>query len=372
MHLITFFAVIPEYPMVEPYHIRRGRMPRVLPEEVKLASYLDAPREPSTPWPTLGRLPVSLDRKFGLEPPVIEHWEGNLKTMEENARFFISKRDPSLAEYMPRMYGASDVQLVMGKDGRPRSIGGGNYSQCLAATFRGRPAVVKLFRRTALSYEAIKNPLERVVLEACILRRLEDTKATPRCLGLVTLREGQFFAMGIVQELVGEADSYRTLTLQALIDSDPSQLKRASPDWTELGLQIALQVEKVHQCGVMLNDLKPDNIVLHWTGERWVPVLIDVGLATYQNTTSPYNREGLNRFLAKLPQVAPESWKGSVTEKSDCYGLGFVFECMAKKASTDQTLLEGMGRTLRRENPDNRPTPRQIADAVMAGRHTFQ
>ena len=87
---------------------------------------------------------------------------------------------------------------------------------------------------------------------------------------------------------------------------------------------------KIHKLGVILNDVKLDNILLANDDEGgWYPYFLDFGMAKESNYRMEYKfdntSDGKKHFLDTFYQVAPEVLKtGRCTTASDVYSFGWI------------------------------------------------
>ena len=83
-------------------------------------------------------------------------------------------------------------------------------------------------------------------------------------------------------------------------------------------MQIGEAVSYAHRQGVIHRDLKPENILFNSKGE----VLAHFGIAIVQDTSA---LEQVTQVIGTPEYMAPEQFKGKVSQKSDQYSLGCVF-----------------------------------------------
>ena len=107
-------------------------------------------------------------------------------SVSDMANFFVSEYDQELAKFVPPVLRPGEVKYMEEK-GRPLILGGGNYSQCYAVSFKGKPALLKLFRVQPQWKRVGINPMQYVAVEAAIQHSLANTNAVPKVYGLVKL-----------------------------------------------------------------------------------------------------------------------------------------------------------------------------------------
>ena len=236
-------------------------------------------------------------------------------------RFKFSDKDmPCAPNFLP----AYKVRYIE-RDGLPLCIGEGTYGEVYVASLEGvkKPVCVKVFVHRGYAQD------RRIMVEAARLTALNTTGSTPWCHGIVGVKEGVGYnRMAIVMDLIGDPSTFQTLTLYDLLCEarhNPGNLPE--PVWADFNKELARKIQNVHQRGIIINDIKWDNIMLQWDQSTWRPVLIDMGNARYKERTTMYHLppEGLAKALKEIPQLAPElyeTWR--CQEKSDVYSLGAV------------------------------------------------
>lgn len=103
-------------------------------------------------------------------------------------------------------------------------------------------------------------------------------------------------------------------------DQTPTRAERV-----QLILDICQTLQAVHDEGVLHRDLKPSNILVRQRklGDRWLPVLVDFGLALYR---TPAAQDDL-QILGGTPMfMSPEhvSSLQQITRRSDVFSLGVI------------------------------------------------
>ena len=240
-------------------------------------------------------------------------------------------------------------------EGRPLCLGAGANGAVYAAELEGiqEPVCVKVFKGTS-----ILTPNLDIVKEAALLSALNGTDAAPHCYGLVILEETKGYqSLAIVQSMItyGEPGPSNTLTLEGLLNALRSGSTRyPAPHWPTFAVQLGECLHRVHQRGVVFNDIKTDNIMLRWDGGSWCPVLVDTGLGKYRD-----RRMGLGphadpeAMILQYSQCAPEIFlEDQCCDKSDVYSMGLVFEDISRFAGNEFYYL---GQHCRARHLANRP-----------------
>ena len=102
-------------------------------------------------------------------------------------------------------------------------------------------------------------------------------------------------------------------------------------------------VEALHQAGVVHRDIKPDNVLLSREGSRWIPRIIDLGVARRLAPVGPrLTRTG--DALGTPAYMAPEQLRDSsrVDHRADIWALGcLLYEVVCgRRPFPGQTLQE--------------------------------
>jgi serine/threonine protein kinase len=107
---------------------------------------------------------------------------------------------------------------------------------------------------------------------------------------------------------------------QFLRDQVPSRLERL-----QLMVDVCQTLHAVHDEGVLHRDLKPSNILIRQKriAARWLPVLVDFGLALHRRGDS---ETGLQSLGGTPHFMSPEHSKGlaNLTRRSDVFSLGVI------------------------------------------------
>lgn len=118
-------------------------------------------------------------------------------------------------------------------------------------------------------------------------------------------------------------------TLADRLDAGPIPLDEAVP----IGRQIAEGLESAHECGIVHNDLKPQNITLRSDGTVKV---LDFGLATVMRSmrdapdTGPAASRAASTVFGTPAYASPEQLRGVGDKRSDIWSFGAVlFEMLS-------------------------------------------
>ena len=227
----------------------------------------------------------------------------------------------------PPYFSADAIQYI----GYPSSaenalvVGRGSFgvvyrAQFADPNFRDLPIVVKEFEE---EFSNIKD----IIVEAQRLFYLHDTGYVPICYGILCYAVDGRQKLCIIQEYVGTGQ-----TLEQLI-WEPEDLPMHM--WFHIALQCCEGLERFHRKGILLNDIKSNNILLEF-GNNLVKIrYIDFGLATDMTGKRYRNTKSLEKFYYLAPEVRK---KGQLTDMaSDVYSLGFMID-QIRKASGLQGL----------------------------------
>ncbi|XP_063963291.1 uncharacterized protein LOC135156089 [Lytechinus pictus] len=234
---------------------------------------------------------------------------------------------------------------------------------------RGSNGAVYLFRHaTTKDPIALKNfPLSRdpahrqrqlyfVSEEAGIQKDLSAFRHFPRYYGYATL---DCHSLALAMEFVGDAQQGKSITLADSLDGRPSGWK--PQEKFSIALDIVEGINIMHRRGLLINDLKCNNILLNMEEGRMRAKVIDFGHATRracpshvyrlnQDDKRRYRTEGLYNHVA--PEVALDGQLPSI--KSDAFQVGCVFVRMGNRFQLDA--LRNIGYECCDVEPKKRPS----------------
>ena len=158
-----------------------------------------------------------------------------------------------------------------------RCLGTGNNGEVYAARLENvnEPICVKLFFKQQAH-------VETVIKEASLRTTLNDSQATPWCYGVVPLGEdANFCFIGIVLEIIdSRLKPNHTLTLRQLLESGQ---EFPAPDPSDLKKKLHHRIMSVHRCGVLINNISSDSIMLRWEMDSYWPYFIKMGQAIFSS-----------------------------------------------------------------------------------------
>lgn len=144
-----------------------------------------------------------------------------------------------------------------------------------------------------------------------------------------------------------------------IADSAPLDLETVCT----IGVQLADALAFAHQEQVVHRDLKPENILLVNINGRWIPKILDFGIAKVLDPASAENDAGLtrdNRVYGTPNYMSPEQARGvAVDHRTDIYALGvMLYEMLAGQRPIQASSAMGMLIALAAD------APKPLAEAV--------
>ncbi|XP_064609318.1 uncharacterized protein LOC135473398 [Liolophura sinensis] len=230
----------------------------------------------------------------------------------------------------------TDLDLEYLDDGACDILGEGGYGYVQ----RGRLEQDEMATNIAAKFfKPNRASVEEIEREAKIQRYLQDTGAVPKVHGLINMASKGGDPI-LVQECVGQGTTVEDLMARGA----------DRKTWLQFTLQAAQGLQKIHQKGVLLNDIKFDNILLDESLESLKVKFVDMGMATfnssYTSTVKPADMVDCHHIAPEVVNQAPSS------VKSDLYSLGYVLRVIGEDAHLPD--LEMLGSLLMRDNPAQR------------------
>lgn len=208
-----------------------------------------------------------------------------------------------------------------------RYLSRGSFGQTFVAQDLQRPGqpqcVVKQFHPAQIGSElALAGARQRFDQEAAVLEALGHHNQIPRLLAHFDA-EGEFY---LVQELVSGP------SLQQMLTEQPQGSTEAA---TQLLSEILEILTFVHGQGVIHRDIKPDNLILRQSDNRWV--LIDFGAVKQLTTAASPPDLGPGTMAIYSEGYTPsEQLEGHPRPASDLYALGMVvLQCLTGQHPND-------------------------------------
>ncbi|KAG7163250.1 tyrosine-protein kinase Yes-like [Homarus americanus] len=186
-------------------------------------------------------------------------------------------------------------------------LGTGTHGTAYLVRWGGETAVLKVAHKS----HAVRSFWQ----ETEALLRLDGAGGAPRVTGFCN------DPPAILQEFKG------LVTLEDILNQLHDE-RETRYNLIEVGLRIGEQLEDFHRSGLIHNDLKRDNILVHGSPSNPQVSIIDVGLACYSHENIRCNSDP-NKF----PWMAPEVCLGQEsTRASDTYSYGVLLSKLAVKA----------------------------------------
>ncbi|KAK3589335.1 hypothetical protein CHS0354_026993 [Potamilus streckersoni] len=239
----------------------------------------------------------------------------------------------------PPILSLSDIIYELEEKGQRICVGKGSFGEVFLARYKNscypnRLVVVKEFEEEYTSEREVYEEAQRLLY-------LKDTGYVPVCYGLVRLLRYASPVHGIVQDFVGTG-----LTLETLLWEKQKIPKNM---WLTIGFQLCDGVASFHAKGILLNDLKSNNIILEQLSSVVSLKFIDFGLSTDLNG----KRYKVTNSLEDYVYLAPEVRNGNITTKSsDVYSLGYLLDQIHTFGEADE--LEFVADLCMQERPNDR------------------
>ncbi|XP_063443165.1 uncharacterized protein LOC134723500 [Mytilus trossulus] len=191
-----------------------------------------------------------------------------------------------------------------------------------SAVFEGRVVINNSFESVAV--KLFKEPfdnLEGISAEAGLLKMLETTGITPKLFGILQ-RTAEGNHPGIVQELV-----QNSITLHQLIVGQSHFITKQK--WYNIAYQLAFGLKSINEKGVLINDLKSDNILVNINSEDCRITFIDMGHASFMHGKRfPMTTEEASIYTHLAPEIASGE---ETSESSEIFALGWIFKSIPLK-----------------------------------------
>lgn len=142
----------------------------------------------------------------------------------------------------------------------------------------------------------------------------------------------------------------------------------------ELFVQVCHAIQHAHQKGVIHRDIKPSNILVRRREDRWIPKVIDFGIAkaTTKRAGDDATLTTGDQFIGTPAYMSPEIAEGGddIDTRTDIHSLGAVlYELLTGRPPIDPVRLKGLSmnairRILRDEDPAK---PSQLLVSLPSG-----
>ena len=261
-------------------------------------------------------------------------------------------KHPSLRRRLPCipwLVSGEHLRLAL-QQGEPVQLGRGPNGLVLLGVLlpERRLVAVKLVPRSVGSTLAVFE-------EASVLARLTRTGVTAAFHGVGFVDDAtRFHKFVLVSDFVGDARTLAVTDVSGLlrchvarrqVGATPVGIMSAG-QWIDLLLRLTASLERIHATGVVINDLKPDNILCRRVDGVWQTTFIDFGSSAFGDYTVNFDWEDcsgdddddddtaatdhcdetatrLHRLMSRHEHLAPELFTHNCcTTKSDVYALG--------------------------------------------------
>ena len=274
---------------------------------------------------------------------------------------------------LPRFASGEGLEYVYGESdetGTPKLAGEGQYGCVYLARHErtGQLLTIKLLSsETATIYD--------LALEASINQHLEVTTVVPNFWGVgVVERDSRYLRYCLMQEYVGNVrtlegyDINRFLTVNKLSRYYHGCVPPFdSVDWTAVCCRIVAAMNTIHRMGVVINDIKGDNILVRFESETSHLYFVDFGMARYRTNllvdfglaTYEERDDFLERFFIMAPEIV---YTRQCYEASDVFSLGWLLVDISARCNLPQ--LKGVAEWCLKPLPSQRPTAQQLLQST--------
>ncbi|XP_041474816.1 uncharacterized protein LOC121423529 [Lytechinus variegatus] len=182
---------------------------------------------------------------------------------------------------------------------------------------------------------------------------MSDSPYFPRFLGIVLMNGDQC----LVTEFIGDKIQGKPYPLYyAIFPEKGCDPEPKMKEWNlaAIGEDVIRGIMDLHDRSLLHNDLKDDNVLLEFRQNRWVGVIIDLGM---MSTMSYPHFSGSNMSTnerAYFVHTAPEVLNGGqASVASDIFSVGYILDCIGRFIKDDD--LRKLGGMCCEEDPKDRP-----------------
>ena len=248
-----------------------------------------------------------------------------------------------------------NLKLTVGS----KPIGSGTFGTCFLATYRGIPVVIKQYKeahKDKKSAEKLFKLQKEAAHEARIIEKLGDHPGIPLLFGVIL----QIEPISIVLQFHGQGRESLTVFKAA-----KEKKVMTESEWKVIFCDVVNALQHIHDCGLVHNDLKSNNVVLEIReGFHPNPIIIDFGKSVLAvKAKKPKAKAKCVRDQYTNSYIAPELIDGSCKPcvETDTFALCFMIKTVYRlcKLSVPPVVSEALKRP-----PKSRPSILDVKEAL--------
>ena len=108
----------------------------------------------------------------------------------------------------------------------------------------------------------------------------------------------------------------------------------------EITLQIARELHRIHNIGIIHGDLSPSNMMIYCENKKFIIRLIDFGCSSYLTDRSAYIFKADGSIKWYAPEVVGTTNSIKPNQNQDVYSLGFSLNMVLDRHSSNQELMK--------------------------------
>ena len=274
---------------------------------------------------------------------------------------------------IPKVLPQGFVEYVIDSSGSPKKLGHGTYGSVVLGKLSstGELVAIKLAKSNA-------GDVAQVVCEALMMLRVKHTGSTPQFHGLIALdKSTEYHQVGIVLEYIGNCGNQTTIDFRTFLKDEENRILNGEKPltsyrkWLHILWTMAEKLKAIHRENVVVNDIKPNNIMMRYDDGTWTPIFIDLGIAGIRSISSgkpPVTDEAeITELSLKHPHIAPE-WvtEGTISFPSDVYSLGRIIHLTCKALGSHHLDVMNIADWCQDVKPSNRPTASTLGNMLRS------